>query len=85
MHSISDGFYGDRAAWSVRQQGDLRVRAPAVADEAGMAPGPTGQVTAQHPPPPMALQLVLHLENKPIVTGASKHKSGLTDSVPPRR
>lgn len=70
MHSISDGFHGGRAAWSVGQQGDLRVRAPAVANEAGMAPGPTGQVTAQHPPPPVPLQLVLHLENKPTVSGA---------------
>lgn len=64
MHSISDRFCGGRAAGGVRQQGDLRVRAPAVAHEAGMAPGPTGQVTAQHPPPPLPLQLVLHLQNK---------------------
>lgn len=84
MHSISDGFYGGWAA-TVGQQGDLRVRAPTVANEAGMAPGPTGQVMGKHPPPPMPLQLLLHLENKPTVTGASKHKSRLTDSVPPRR
>lgn len=44
----------------------MRVRTPAVADEAVMASGPTGQVPVQHPPLPSPLQLVLHLETKPM-------------------
>lgn len=75
MHSIFDRFYSARSAWCTRQQEDLRVRVAAVADEAGMAPGPTGKVPAQHPPPPVALQLLLHLENKPAVTGALQTKA----------